>query len=77
MDGGDRIGGDGDDGLSYGNDEEPRIGSIGRFSESRSGYGVNGCKTESDGCMQAVSKGSGPVQLARMSFDKDNPVDQK
>jgi hypothetical protein len=33
--------------------------------------------TESDGCRQAVSKGSGPVQLARMSFDKDNPVDQK
>ncbi len=33
--------------------------------------------TESDGCRQAVSKGSRPVQLARMSFDKDNPVDQK
>jgi hypothetical protein len=35
WDGSDRIRGDGGNRLTYGNDEKPRIGSFGRFSESR------------------------------------------
>ena len=74
----DRLGHDGDDVLSYGN--ELRVCCSGRFSEGRFEYDADGFVYESDewtkGYRPAANKGSGQALLARMSFDKDNPVDR-
>ena len=81
SDGGDRLGRDGGDGLSYDNDEGLRVGGSNGFSVGRLGYVDDDRKAENDGGTvgnrTAARKGSGSALLARMLFDKDNPVDRK
>ena len=77
SDSGDGLGRGGDYGPSCDNDEGLRIGSS-KSSESRSGYGVDGWKSENDGWTvgyrAAARKVSGSSPPARISFDKDNPA---
>jgi hypothetical protein len=82
LDGGDGLRRGGDYGPSRcDNDEGLRIGSCSKSSESRFGYGIDGWKADKDGWAvgyrTAERKISGSSKPARISFDKDNPEDER
>jgi len=83
SDGGDGLGCGGDYGPSCDNDEGLRIGSssMPSDSESRFGYGIDGWKSDKDGwtvgSRATARKVNGSSQPARISFDKDNPANER
>jgi hypothetical protein len=79
SDGGEGLGRDGGEGGDCVSTSELRVGS--RNSKDMLEYEVDSCESGNDewtvGIKVAAMIGSGLALLARMSFDKDNPVDQE
>jgi hypothetical protein len=62
-------------------DKRLRIGSCSKFCENKLGYVLDGWKSENDGWSlgywTAARKDIGSSLLFRMSFDKDNPANER